>query len=136
MAIHIDNIRNYILKQENNSKVQSMPFRILADCDAPVSKYFETGVKVQEDETQKASFRGYPLRGKTVELPEGYIGVVLHESIAPVSDKEERKFHVTNKFKTLTYWNWDKAPSKNDKIIQALDWIDVAEALHSPITEE
>jgi ribonuclease H2 subunit C len=84
----------------------------------------------------RGSFRGIPLRGTSVNLPAGYIGVVLHESIAPLYENEERKFHVVNKFKSLNYWNWDKIPSQNDKIVQALEWIEIAEALHSPITQE
>jgi hypothetical protein len=77
----------------------------------------------------RGSFRGIPLRGTSVNLPAGYIGVVLHESIAPLYENEERKFHVVNKFKSLNYWNWDKIPSQNDKIVQALEWIEIAEAV-------
>ncbi|KAJ3662316.1 hypothetical protein Zmor_006671 [Zophobas morio] len=136
MAIHIENVKNYILNSSDDAKVQSIPFKISADCDAKVSKYFESSIKFEDDKSLKASFRGYPLRGQSMSLPTGYVGVVLHESIVPTSDTEDRKFHVINKFKTLRYWNWDKNTGKNDKIVQALEWIDIAEVLHSPITEE
>lgn len=55
--------------------------------------------------------------------------MVLHESIKPSTDKDERKFYVVNRFKDITYWNWDKIPSKNDPFIKAFDWIDIAEAV-------
>lgn len=76
-----------------------------------------------------ASFRGYPLKGKPLGLPEGYVGVVLHESVKPETEKCERKFYVTYKFSKIHYWNWDKAPSDNDSIVQALQWMDIAEAV-------
>ncbi|ENN78342.1 hypothetical protein D910_05313, partial [Dendroctonus ponderosae] len=128
MAIHIHYAKNNIEANLKNSKVQSVPFRIHADCDAPIKSYFEPYVKTNDQEVLTASFRGYPLRGKNIEVPQGYVGVVLHESIKPSTDKDERKFYVVNRFKEMTYWNWDKIPSKNDPFIKAFDWIDIAEA--------
>nr|CAH7712545.1 unnamed protein product [Callosobruchus chinensis] len=121
---------------KENSKLQSMPFKVHADCDAKVEQYFNNYVKTTEDNNLKSSFRGYLLMGKEVPIPEGYVGLVLHESIKPSTDKEERKFRITNTFSNITFWNWDKVPSKNDSITKALEWIDIAEALHSPIMEE
>ncbi|XP_030749099.1 ribonuclease H2 subunit C [Sitophilus oryzae] len=135
MAIHIYSGKNHILHKLQNSRVQSIPFKILADCDTPVSKYFEPYIK-SENEILKGSFRGYPLKGKKIDIPEGYVGLVVHESIRPTNEKDDRKFYVINKFNEFTYWNWDKIPSKNDNFLKAMDWIDIAEVLHSPITEE
>lgn len=53
----------------------------------------------------------------------------MHESIRPLTDKDDRKFYVVNDFNRIIYWNWDKVPSKNDTFSQALDWIDIAEAV-------
>ncbi|XP_017781261.1 PREDICTED: uncharacterized protein LOC108566067 [Nicrophorus vespilloides] len=117
------------------TKLQSVPFKIHADCDAKVKKYFETYVKEKENHLT-ASFRGYPLKGKVIDVPDGYKGLVLHESMKPMTEKEDRNFYVIHTFDKLTMWNWDKVPSKNDAMIQALDWIDIAEALHSPIVDE
>lgn len=75
------------------------------------------------------SFRGYPLDGKKVVVPKGYTGVILHETIKPTTNREDRKFYTMHKFDSFTYWNWDKEPSKNDVVLQALDWIDVAEVV-------
>lgn len=77
----------------------------------------------------KGSFRGYPLNGKVMQLPNGYVGLVLHESVKPNTDKEDRKFYIVNNFDSIVYWNWDKEPSKNDALDQALTWIDIAEVV-------
>ncbi|KAJ8959366.1 hypothetical protein NQ318_022052 [Aromia moschata] len=135
-TIHIQggtNVTDYCRK---NSKIQSVPFKIHADCDAKVTKYFDDYVKTNNDGILEGSFRGYPLRGKQINIPEGYVGLVLHESIKPPREKDERKFYVVNHFSEITFWNWNKTPSDNDSIMQALQWIDVADALHSPILEE
>ncbi|XP_057661801.1 uncharacterized protein LOC130897150 isoform X2 [Diorhabda carinulata] len=99
-------------------------------------KLKDISIVISAPKTLHASFRGYPLSGKIIDLPDGYVGIVLHESLRPETDKCERKFHVTNKFLKITHWNWDKEPSDNDIITQALQWVDIAEVLHSPIIEE
>ncbi|KAL1518195.1 hypothetical protein ABEB36_001856 [Hypothenemus hampei] len=137
MAIRIQSGKNNILTNSSNSTVQSVPFKIDADCDAPVRKYFQPFVQKTENNVLTASFRGYPLKGTKIQLPEGYQGMVLHESLKPDFEKlQDRHFFVVNKFEELTFWNWDKIPSKNDVFLKALDWIDIAEALHRPGTEQ
>jgi Ribonuclease H2 non-catalytic subunit (Ylr154p-like) len=60
-------------------------------------------------------------------------GIVLKESDLSIddSDASERKLDVTHKFTELTYWNLDKIPSSDDKIIGAMQWIDIAHAVSS-----
>lgn len=70
-----------------------------------------------------------------MELPEGYIGLVLHESVKPATDEDDRKFYVIHNFDSITYWNWDKVPSKNDALDQALTWIHIAETVRSDAIE-
>lgn len=77
----------------------------------------------------ECSFRGYKLNGTKIEIPEGYKGIITKENVRPVTDKQDRKFYVINNFEHINYWNWDKKTSKNDAIVQALDWIDIAEAV-------
>ncbi|XP_067006958.1 ribonuclease H2 subunit C isoform X1 [Anabrus simplex] len=84
----------------------------------------------------KASFRGYPLHGQIITLPHNYQGIVLKEMKKPLTEDAERNFHTTHIFRSLTYWNWDLQPSRNDAFISALDWIDVAEALHAPVEKD
>lgn len=65
-----------------------------------------------------------------MENPEGYVGLVLQESVQPMTENDDRKFYVVHDFNSIIYWNWDKVPSKNDAIDQALVWIDIAEAVN------
>ncbi|XP_050296686.1 uncharacterized protein LOC126736392 isoform X2 [Anthonomus grandis grandis] len=123
MAIHIYSGKNNLDQNFKNSRIQSVPFKIQADCDAPVSSYFEPYVRTTDSDILTASFRGYPLKGKKLDLSEGYVGLVLHESVKPTREKDERKFHVVNKFNQITYWNWDKIPtsqSNSGRIKEAL----------------
>lgn len=64
-----------------------------------------------------------------MKFPSGYHAVVMQEKMQPLTDGVERNVFVTHKFNTLTYWNWDKIPSRNDAFLTALDWIDVSEAV-------
>lgn len=44
-----------------------------------------------------------------------------------------RDFFVQSAFKEFTYWNYDRDPSKNDALTQAVDWINIAKVLHEPL---
>ncbi|CAG9816290.1 unnamed protein product [Phaedon cochleariae] len=128
-AIHIIQSSLSNKSSDKNSKIQSIPCKILADCDANVKQYFDDCTTAKEDGSLTASFRGYPLEGQKVNLPEGYKVIVLNENVKPETESDERKFYVVNQFSDIFSWNWDRKPSKNDAIIQALQWIDVAEAV-------
>ncbi|KAJ8706667.1 hypothetical protein PYW07_012745 [Mythimna separata] len=126
-------VENNLKKDENTEifeqKAHYMACNIAADGPANINKYFEPYVADDNGELS-ASFRGYPLTGKKMSLPEGYTAVVVTEAKRPLAEDADRKFQVTGGFKEFTNWNWDKKPSENDKIVGALDWIHIAEALH------
>jgi len=42
---------------------------------------------------------------------------------------EDTQLNLTNKFNEITYWNLDCNPSSNDKIVQAMKWIDISQAV-------
>ncbi|KAL4704800.1 hypothetical protein ACJJTC_003512 [Scirpophaga incertulas] len=77
-----------------------------------------------------ASFRGHSLDGVKMLLPDGYRGLVVTEVKKPLAEDADRRFQVAGGFKEITYWNWDKKPSKNDNLVKAMDWMDIAEAIH------
>ncbi|XP_015510435.1 ribonuclease H2 subunit C [Neodiprion pinetum] len=130
MAIHL-NLKKEILTSEKESVLHLMPCDIHGDEPALVSSYFTPYIRRKDDEHLTTSFRGYPLQGKTITLPKGYTGLVLHESKNAESESLDRNLFATGKFTQFTYWNYDKLPSKNDAVVAALEWIDIAEALHS-----
>lgn len=79
-------------------------------------------------------FRGHPLEGQKIKVPNGYSGFILKENKQWSSDEKELK--ATGTFKEFVAWNWDKTPSEDDKVVKALDWISVANILHKPVTED
>ncbi|XP_076176414.1 ribonuclease H2 subunit C isoform X2 [Ptiloglossa arizonensis] len=97
------------LSEAKENILHLMPCKIHGDESANVSSYFTPYIRKIDDEHYNSSFRGYPLQGKKITIPSGYKGT----------------------FSYFTYWNYDKLPSKNDALVAAIDWIDIAEALHS-----
>lgn len=67
--------------------------------------------------------------GKMIPLPQGYGGIVVHETVKPMNEEADRNIHVMHTFTSFTYWNWDKPPCQNDALLSALDWIDVSEVV-------
>lgn len=45
------------------------------------------------------------------------------------AENKIRNLYCTGTFSQFTYWNYDRIPSKNDSLVAALDWIDIAEAV-------
>ncbi|XP_034230628.1 ribonuclease H2 subunit C [Thrips palmi] len=118
---------------EDQPTVHYMPCRIKSDGPANVSSYFKPIPLESDPKYKKASFRGRPLLGKDIVMPSGYKGLVVQETKQPLVENIDRTLHVSHVFDKITYWNWDKMPSANDAFISALDWIDIAEAIHAPV---
>ncbi len=75
----------------------------------------------------EASFRGYPLQGQTIVIPEGFKGIVVSEMKKPLTDVEERNLFVNKTFSSFTYWNWDYLPTTNDPMAQSVDWLAISQ---------
>ncbi|XP_012272325.1 ribonuclease H2 subunit C isoform X2 [Orussus abietinus] len=134
MAVHL-HIKSEFIEGEKESVLHLMPCKINGDEAAKVSSYFTPYIRNDGDDYFSASFRGYPLQGKKVVVPEGYKGITFYERKKPECEGKERHLYCTGSFSQFTYWNYDKIPSKNDALAGALDWIDIAEALHSTIDD-
>ncbi|XP_043477755.1 ribonuclease H2 subunit C [Leptopilina heterotoma] len=130
MSIHMHFNKEEIPEKE--SVLHLMPCKIHGDESAKVSSYFEPYIRQENDECLQATFRGYLLQGKKVTVPKGYSGITFFEYKKPDTENTERNIYSNGKFSEFTYWNYDKIPSKNDALVAALDWIDIAEALHVP----
>ncbi|XP_050360377.1 ribonuclease H2 subunit C [Nymphalis io] len=130
MSIQVENNLNKTANQQVfEQRAHYIPCKIEEDGPANVKKYFEPYITENEEELS-ATFRGHNLDGIKMKLPDGYKAVILTEAKRPLSEDAERKFQVAGGFKELLYWNWDKKPSKNDNLVRAMDWIDIAEAIH------
>eukprot|EP00117_Sycon_ciliatum_P024578 scpid67370/ scgid20597/ Ribonuclease H2 subunit C; Ribonuclease HI subunit C len=113
-----------------------LPCSIDSNGEAPVKQYLESTIRSRngvQGSYEAATFRGRPLAGQEVQVPSGYGGVVLHEEKKPVTDVEERQFTATHHFSEFHYWNLETVPSGNDKLVQAIQWVDVAGAIHKPV---
>lgn len=75
------------------------------------------------------AIRGYPLDGCKFSVPESFHGVVFQEMNRPLEENAERTFKVNGVFKDFTYWNYNREPSENDQLKQALQWNDFANAV-------
>lgn len=45
------------------------------------------------------------------------------------TENKERNLYCTGTFSQFTYWNYDRIPSKNDTLVAALDWVDIAKVV-------
>jgi len=77
----------------------------------------------------EASFRGVPLSGQVVAIPERYKGYVLHEANEKLSEMTERNLYVSETFHKFTYWNYDKKTTKEDGIHRFLYWSSLSKAV-------
>ncbi|XP_045581019.1 ribonuclease H2 subunit C [Procambarus clarkii] len=136
MAVKLD-LKGEALKETHSSHIQYIPCNISYDGDAPVDKFFTTYVteQVAIDESQKkcltGTFRGYPLQGCVMDVPDGYTGVVLKETRPSLNSDDDRTMRAICQFEKFTFWNWDREPSRGDRFQQAMDWVEIANVIHS-----
>ncbi|CAH3153006.1 unnamed protein product [Porites evermanni] len=121
-----------------SSRIHLMACEIEHDGEAQVASYFDTSVREEEANSGvqnsvkalSASFRGRGLRGCVLNLPVGYMGYVMKEEKRPFTEEEDRVMKATHKFSQFTYWNLETPPSNNDAVVKAMQWINIASALH------
>ncbi|XP_032681238.1 ribonuclease H2 subunit C [Odontomachus brunneus] len=119
---------------QKDSELHLMPCKIHGDESAKVSSFFKPYIRKVDEEHYECSFRGYPLQGKKVTVPAGYKGMTFVENKKTDTEGKNRNLYCTGTFSQFTYWNYDRIPSKNDALSAALDWIDIADALHTSET--
>ncbi|KAK7071302.1 Ribonuclease H2 subunit C [Halocaridina rubra] len=137
MSVNID-VTSVLEKEcKGSSHVQYMPCNIEYDGEASLSTYFTKYVKEEvkdaenrEEKVLHGMFRGYPLTGAVMAVPEGYTGVVLKETRPGLKSDEERTMKSICKFNEITFWNWDRKASRGDEYQQAMDWTSIADVIH------
>nr|XP_043895822.1 ribonuclease H2 subunit C isoform X2 [Solea senegalensis] len=108
--------------QLQRAPVHLLPCEIEHSGSAQVSQYFTATTKDRKCE-KTVSFRGRELKGQEISCPQGYTGLVLKETNKPGSDQE------------LTYWNLETPPNSDDMIVMAMDWPELADAIHGPVQD-
>jgi len=79
-----------------------------------------------------ASFRGRPLQGRDLLIPDNYRGFIVADS---KSLKSSDRNQVPKYFDKFTYWNWDELPSKEDPVAKSLGWINISKAIHETLDD-
>uniref|UniRef100_A0A3P9LBJ8 Ribonuclease H2, subunit C n=1 Tax=Oryzias latipes TaxID=8090 RepID=A0A3P9LBJ8_ORYLA len=120
--------------QAERVPVHLLPCEIEHNGPAQVSQYFSATMKDHKG-VKAVSFRGRGLKGQEICCPAGYTGLVLKDTNKPGSDQEDRTVRVSSVFDKLTYWNLDHPPTSDDTVVMAMDWPELAEAIHEPIDE-
>ncbi|XP_041353047.1 uncharacterized protein LOC121371310 isoform X2 [Gigantopelta aegis] len=90
-----------------------LPCEIQYSGDANVASYFQSSIRSDENK-----------------------GIILKENHRQVTEDDDRHLIATHKFEKFTYWNLDKVPSADDRLVKALHWINIAKVLHRPVDEE
>lgn len=114
----------------------SVPCEIHHTGSANTNKYFESTISVSKETSKRlnASFRGRPLDGISVDLPDQFTGLVCDKETG--NKKSDIKLNATKEFHTLRLWNYDCLPTENDTTVQALKWLEVSSAIHQPVVKE
>uniref|UniRef100_A0A182IRE6 Uncharacterized protein n=1 Tax=Anopheles atroparvus TaxID=41427 RepID=A0A182IRE6_ANOAO len=117
-------------------KLHYIPATIGGDGPANLEKFFTPYTETLPGGILQNALRGYPLLGKQTTLPEGYTGVIFQETKKPLSSEDDRTLTFGGAFREFTYWNYDRNPTRNDPYEKALNWLQLAEVLHSDGQDE
>ncbi|XP_022644083.1 uncharacterized protein LOC111260639 isoform X2 [Varroa jacobsoni] len=111
------------------AEVRQLPCTVHFSGKANVIQRFDTYMEEASDGDKKlvkAYFRGYPLVGTRIPVPEGYKGIVF----TSISGAKSRTLKAKACFDHLTYFNWSTKPSQADPQQAIQEWIAVANTIH------
>lgn len=105
---------------------------------APVTQYFcpytvPTSDGENDTAVWHASFRGRPLTGVQLDMPDGYVGILYNRKVNPTDSAATIKLPADDAnsevIQQMMYWNWDRVPTREDPFLAAYDWIRISEAM-------
>ncbi|KAL4806426.1 ribonuclease H2 non-catalytic subunit-domain-containing protein [Aspergillus unguis] len=111
-----------------------------------VNRYWKPIADEKDKDFQTAYFRGRKLRGRRVQIPEGYEGVVAahsdremqttteRETVGEESEQEEpvKVLEKQADFKDYVVWSHETVPAADDPFVKGVEeWVKFAEAMHT-----
>ncbi|CAL4119779.1 unnamed protein product, partial [Meganyctiphanes norvegica] len=132
----MDKLNTYIAHhnlREHRSRIKQIHYIPCRGIECKWDKFYQTPYQpsvVASTLRRKGTLRGYPLDGAVMSVPEGYTGVVLKETRPSINEDDDRTLRGICQFKEFTYWNLDREPGQGDKFNQAMNWMEIAGAIH------
>ena len=114
---------------QSSTKFHLINCEIEANAEANVSKYFEPAIVKKDDLRSDVSFRGRPMNGRRVKLPDDFVLASLKPSLS-----DEHQFNAGESANELHYWNFDQVPDLEDSTNQAINWIHISKCLGDAVT--
>ncbi|XP_048371341.1 ribonuclease H2 subunit C [Sphaerodactylus townsendi] len=126
------------LQAASQDRLHLLPCAVQHDGAAPVQRYFSPAIRGPQEPGAEStvSFRGRMLKGKQVLVPNGYVGLVLEEGVAPYLSSKDRNVQIKSTFESMTVWNLEQAPNESDEILMAFSWPKIAAGIHAPVPDE
>ncbi|KRX80750.1 Ribonuclease H2 subunit C [Trichinella sp. T6] len=109
-------------------QVHSVPARIEYNGPAKIAEFFESSRRQTADRHESATFRGRPLQGVEVEVPESYRLYIAEKLVEENQDNNACKLVMKKQFKRLNVWSLDE-PADTAKLLQAIAWVEIAESI-------
>ncbi|KAL4980843.1 ribonuclease H2 non-catalytic subunit-domain-containing protein [Aspergillus desertorum] len=131
----------------DNCTPNILPCRIHHDGPVQsVNRYWTPTTDAKDEDLQTAYFRGRRLRGRRVQIPKGYEGVVVahtdrelptakdHETVGE-EDENDEPIKVLEKqatFRDYMVWGHEVIPAADDPFIKGVEeWVKFAEVMHT-----
>lgn len=109
------------------SKVEILPCRIQKDSKAQIDVYFKS--ELNENNELINSFRGRPLIGNCIKLPENYEAILINDENTFEED-DKKCFKKISNVNEIIQWNLRHYHNVND-FQKSLEWISLSEIVHS-----
>lgn len=122
-----------------------LPCTVDYEGPAPVTGYFRpTSTEDTSDGSivMEAAFRGRHLRGAELELPSGFVPILLQQAEVPAGLEscsegcEERKWEALGRCRPVRYWNHDVVPTRTDDPRRCVEWLHVAQSISKHVSLE
>ncbi|KAL1991202.1 hypothetical protein VTN49DRAFT_5706 [Thermomyces lanuginosus] len=129
--------------------INVLPCRIHHDGPIDLSTRHWQPTKDDNEEHYTAYFRGRKLRGRRVEVPEGYKGVIatptdrtLPPSTAAENEEQEEQEPVKalqqqGTFDAIVVWGHENVPPEDDPHVRGVEeWVKFASVMHAPSSSQ